>query len=164
MAAKSDKPRDITREYPWGVKTKTYKAWLAIFSINVILLSVLFLGLVEVPTLTGDDSLFRSILDPNDPVMETPDNDRAVLLFWCLAVIAANTLLVFVTKTVGGWLSSLEKVCWEQDCKWWCLCCNKWFCVFITILVWTTWVITIVSTVITSVLTWVCFKGVNPFG
>lgn len=164
MAVKGDKPRDITREYPWGTKTKTYKSWLALFAINSILLSVLFLGLVEIPTLTGDDSLFRSVLNLNDPVMETPDGDRAALLLWCLAIIAANTALVWLTKTVGGWVSSLEEYCTEADCNWWCLCCNKWHCVFVWVIKWVTWVITWLATVITTALVWVCFKGVNPFG
>jgi hypothetical protein len=50
---------------------------------------------------------------------------------------------------VGQWISNnvsqqLER-CIEQDCNWWCLCCNKWFC----FLVWV--IVTVVSWVITTV-------------
>lgn len=174
VVPKEKKPRDIKSEFPWGVKTPTYKAWLVIFTFNIVALSVFFVGAVEVPALQGENvfqsvfedtpktDLARSLEDPNDPVIETPASDKAVLLFYCLWIIVANTLLVIVTKTVGGWLSSLEEVCWEQDCNWWCLCCNKWLCIFVTVLKWVTWVITIISTVITSFLAWICFDGWNP--
>ena len=152
MSVKGDKPRDITREYPWGTKTKTYKAWLVLFSINVIVLSGLFLALIEVP------ELFRSAGDAGSldvPAFEAVDR----FLVWCFFIIVANVILVWMTKTVGGWLSSLEEVCWEQDCNWWCLCCNKWLCIFVSVLKWVTWVVTFLATVITSFLTWVCFNG-----
>jgi hypothetical protein len=50
---------------------------------------------------------------------------------------------------VGQWISNnvsqqLER-CVEQDCNWWCLCCNKWFC----FLVWV--IVTVVSWVVTTV-------------
>lgn len=50
---------------------------------------------------------------------------------------------------VGEWVSNnvsqqVER-CVEQDCNWWCLCCNKWFC----FLVWV--IVTVVSWVITTV-------------
>ena len=25
--------------------------------------------------------------------------------------------------------------CIEQDCNWWCLCCNKWFCFIVWVIV-----------------------------
>lgn len=54
-----------------------------------------------------------------------------------------------VCNDVGAWVSNnvsqqLER-CVEQDCNWWCLCCNKWFC----FLVWV--IVTIVSWVVTTV-------------
>jgi hypothetical protein len=50
---------------------------------------------------------------------------------------------------IGQWVSNnvsqqLER-CVEQDCNWWCLCCNKWFC----FLVWV--IVTVVSWVVTTV-------------
>ena len=51
---------------------------------------------------------------------------------------------------VGEWVedhvSQQVQKCVEQDCDWWCACCNKWFC----FLVW------IVVTVVKWVLTTVC--------
>jgi hypothetical protein len=51
---------------------------------------------------------------------------------------------------VGEWVedhvSQQVQQCVEQDCNWWCACCNKWFC----FLVW------IVVTVAKWVLTTVC--------
>jgi len=54
-----------------------------------------------------------------------------------------------VCHDVGEWISSnvtqeLER-CVEQDCNWWCLCCNKWFCFLVWIIV------TVVSWVVTTV-------------
>jgi hypothetical protein len=54
-----------------------------------------------------------------------------------------------VCHEVGEWISSnvtqeVER-CVERDCNWWCLCCNKWFC----FLVWV--VVTVVSWVVTTV-------------
>lgn len=41
----------------------------------------------------------------------------------------------------------------EQDCKWWCLCCNKWFCFLVWVLVViTTWVITTVCEIVADVV------------
>ena len=44
-----------------------------------------------------------------------------------------------VCHDVGEWVESnveqpLEQ-CIEQDCNWWCLCCNKWFCFIVWIIV-----------------------------
>ena len=33
------------------------------------------------------------------------------------------------------WVSQEEQRCREQECNWWCLCCNKWFCWIVTVLV-----------------------------
>ena len=54
-----------------------------------------------------------------------------------------------VCHDVGQWISDnvsqqLER-CVEQDCNWWCLCCNKWLCG----LVWV--IVTVVSWVVTTV-------------
>ena len=43
-------------------------------------------------------------------------------------------------------MSQQVEKCVEQDCDWWCACCNKWLCGFV-------WVIV---TVTKSVLTTVC--------
>jgi hypothetical protein len=54
-----------------------------------------------------------------------------------------------VCHDVGQWISNnvSQQVenCIEQDCDWWCACCNKWFC----FLVWV--VVTVVSWVVTTV-------------
>lgn len=40
-----------------------------------------------------------------------------------------------VEQPVEQWVSRTEQRCREQSCNWWCLCCNKWFCWLVTILV-----------------------------
>lgn len=54
-----------------------------------------------------------------------------------------------VCHDVGQWveenISQQLQKCVEQDCNWWCLCCNKWFC----FLVWV--IVTIVNWVVTTV-------------
>jgi hypothetical protein len=50
-----------------------------------------------------------------------------------------------VEDFVGQW----AQVCEEQECNWWCLCCNKWFC-------WLAWVVVrVVTWVIVTVGKWV---------
>lgn len=51
-----------------------------------------------------------------------------------------------VAKPVENWVANLEKKCQEQDCNWWCLCCNKWFCWLVVIIVKVvTWIIVTVG-------------------
>jgi hypothetical protein len=58
---------------------------------------------------------------------------------------------------VGQWVSDnvqqqVER-CVEQDCNWWCLCCNKWLCGLVWVLVVvTTWVVTTVCEVVADVI------------
>jgi hypothetical protein len=58
---------------------------------------------------------------------------------------------------VGQWVSNnvtqqIEK-CVEQDCNWWCACCNKWFCFLAwVVVVVTTWVITTVCEIVADVV------------
>lgn len=40
-----------------------------------------------------------------------------------------------VEQPIEDWVSRTEQQCIEQPCNWWCLCCNKWFCFLVTILV-----------------------------
>jgi hypothetical protein len=62
-----------------------------------------------------------------------------------------------VCHDVGSWLSSnvsqpLER-CVEQDCNWWCLCCNKWFCFLVWVIVTlVSWVVTTVCEVVADVV------------
>jgi len=43
----------------------------------------------------------------------------------------------------------MGRVCREQECNWWCLCCNKWLC-------WRVWIVVrIVVWVIVTVGKWV---------
>ena len=66
-----------------------------------------------------------------------------------------------VWQPVESWVSSLERQCREQDCNWWCLCCNKWFCwlvvVVVKVVTWVLitvgkWVATLVCEIVTIVL------------
>lgn len=62
-----------------------------------------------------------------------------------------------VCKDIGNWVDQnvnqqLER-CVEQDCNWWCLCCNKWFCFLVWVLVTiTTWVVQTVCEVVADVV------------
>jgi hypothetical protein len=40
-----------------------------------------------------------------------------------------------IEKPIEEWENRQERRCREQDCNWWCLCCNKWFCWLVWILV-----------------------------
>jgi len=51
-----------------------------------------------------------------------------------------------VRDPVTRYREEQQKVCEEQDCNWWCACCNKWLCWFITVVTtFVEWVITIVG-------------------
>ncbi len=58
---------------------------------------------------------------------------------------------------VGQWVSNnvtqqVEK-CVEQDCNWWCLCCNKWLCFLAwVVVVVVTWVVTTVCEIVADVI------------
>lgn len=62
-----------------------------------------------------------------------------------------------VCHDVGSWVDQnvnqpLEQ-CVEQSCNWWCLCCNKWFCFLVWVIVTiATWVVQTVCEVIADVL------------
>jgi hypothetical protein len=54
-----------------------------------------------------------------------------------------------VERPVEEFLGQWSRVCEEQECNWWCLCCNKWFC-------WLTWIVVrVVTWVIVTVGNWV---------
>jgi len=54
-----------------------------------------------------------------------------------------------IEQPVETWVNQLQEVCEEQECNWWCLCCNKWFC-------WLVWVVVkVVTWVIVTVGKWV---------
>lgn len=62
-----------------------------------------------------------------------------------------------VCHDIGKWLESnatepVEK-CVEQDCNWWCLCCNKWFCFIVWIVVTVvTWVVETVCEIVADIV------------
>lgn len=47
-----------------------------------------------------------------------------------------------VERPVERWVEREEERCRRRRCRWWCLCCNKWFC----------WIVTIVVRVVVMVL------------
>lgn len=54
-----------------------------------------------------------------------------------------------VERPVEQFVNQLQQTCTEQECNWWCLCCNKWFC-------WLVWVVVrIVTWVVVTVGKWV---------
>lgn len=54
-----------------------------------------------------------------------------------------------IEKPIEEWENRQEERCREQECNWWCLCCNKWFC-------WLVWVLVkIIRWVVVTVGKWV---------
>ena len=54
-----------------------------------------------------------------------------------------------VEQPVEQWTNQLQQTCERQDCNWWCLCCNKWLC-------WLVWVVVkVVVWVVVTVGKWV---------
>lgn len=56
-----------------------------------------------------------------------------------------------VRKPVEKWVNKQERKCKRKKCKWWCLCCNKWFCWIVTL------VVKVVTWVVTTVIKWVTY-------
>ena len=175
------KPGDENpRSYPWGTNTATYKVWLLLITLNIIAISVLFVVEVEIPFIqeatnpvgiekgssgslavgneTGSVASSGTGLQ-TDPREAVSDNDVVDWLNnYGMWVIVGNVVLVTVLKTVGKWLTVVERWCRNMcKCKWykpWC-CLGRLFCWFVTVMKWVTWVVAVVSSVITSVLVWV---------
>jgi hypothetical protein len=62
-----------------------------------------------------------------------------------------------VCHDVGSWVddnvSQPVQKCVEQDCNWWCLCCNKWFCFIVWIVVTVVnWVVQTVCEIVADVV------------
>ena len=45
-------------------------------------------------------------------------------------------------KEIEEWRQTQETHCREQECQWWCLCCNKWFC----------WIVDILARILTTIV------------
>lgn len=62
-----------------------------------------------------------------------------------------------VCHDIGNWVNEnvqqQVEQCVEQDCDWWCLCCNKWLCALVWVVVTiVTWVVTTVCEVVTDII------------
>ena len=62
-----------------------------------------------------------------------------------------------VCHDIGSWVNQnvqqQVEQCVEQDCNWWCLCCNKWFCFLVWIVVTlVTWVVQTVCEIVADVI------------
>ena len=56
-----------------------------------------------------------------------------------------------IEQPVESFVNQLQRVCAEQPCNWWCLCCNKWLC-------WLAWVVVrVVTFVLVTVTKWVSY-------
>lgn len=40
-----------------------------------------------------------------------------------------------ISRPVETWVEEQRQVCQQQNCNWWCLCCNKWWCTFVSVIV-----------------------------
>ena len=56
-----------------------------------------------------------------------------------------------IRKPVENWVSKQEKKCKKRKCKWWCACCNKWFCWLVTV------VVKVVTWVFVTIIKWVTY-------
>ncbi len=56
-----------------------------------------------------------------------------------------------VQKPVEDWVSRQEKRCKKRKCKWYCLCCNKWFCWLVTV------VVKVVTWIVVTIVKWVTY-------
>ncbi|MDH5506628.1 MAG: hypothetical protein OEZ02_05365 [Anaerolineae bacterium] len=56
-----------------------------------------------------------------------------------------------VRKPIENWVSKQERKCKKKKCKWWCACCNKWFCWIATI------VVKVVTWIVTTIIKWVTY-------
>jgi hypothetical protein len=56
-----------------------------------------------------------------------------------------------VQQPVESWINRTERQCREQACNWWCLCCNKWLCWIVTI------VVRVVTWIVITVGKWVAY-------
>lgn len=54
-----------------------------------------------------------------------------------------------VWQPIEEWVSREERRCREQDCNWWCACCNKWLCWIVSV------VVKVITWVLVTVLKWV---------
>lgn len=54
-----------------------------------------------------------------------------------------------VERPVEKWVEREERRCRRRKCKWWCACCNKWFCWLVTI------VVKVVVMTIVTIVKWV---------
>lgn len=58
-----------------------------------------------------------------------------------------------VEQPIEEWVNRTERQCIEQPCNWWCLCCNKWFCFLVTLVVRiVSFIIVTVSRLVTEVV------------
>lgn len=58
-----------------------------------------------------------------------------------------------ITRPIENWVEREEERCREQPCNWWCLCCNKWFCWLVVVLVKVvTWITETITRLITEVV------------
>lgn len=62
-----------------------------------------------------------------------------------------------ITRPVENWVNQEETRCRTQPCNWWCLCCNKWFCwivvVLVKVILWVTETITrLVTEVVCTII------------
>lgn len=138
-----DENKDIETVYPWGKKTATYKAVLAILAFNVVALSIVFLAFVEVPVLQGGEGLLG-----NEPVKL---GEIVVIWWWvCIGIIAFNVIITWVLIRVGRWFWY-----YEHHCHWWG--CHTWI-----VFAWIVWFITLVNVVITMSVIWYCWFGWRP--
>ncbi|GEM_PF-699511 len=58
-----------------------------------------------------------------------------------------------ISRPIENWVNREERRCREQSCNWWCLCCNKWFCWIVVVVVKVvSWVVETVTRLVTEVV------------
>lgn len=77
----------------------------------------------------------------------------------CWTVV--SSIFNWFVQYIWTWVQKTWTVCAEQECNWWCLCCNKWLCwivlvivAVVTVIVWL--IVTIVFILVCAVFTILC--------
>ncbi len=74
------------------------------------------------------------------------------MCLWCRLVY--EWLLREIFQPMLDWVTETWRQCTQQPCNWWCLCCNKWFCWLLLIIL--AILIIILIIIVYAVVTVVC--------
>jgi hypothetical protein len=75
---------------------------------------------------------------------------------WCEPVY--QWLWENIWQSVSQWATDLMRRCTRQRCRWSCLCCNKWFCWIVAILVLiVVFLLVVIATIVVTIVCGICY-------